>query len=226
MSLERSAGAKRKFKSAVYEALSEIPGALANKSRLELLELIAQRPRTVQDLADEAGLSVANASQHLQILASCNLVSVQRRGRYAFYQAAGEAVYRLLKAVHDLAEVTPNLDAARHGHILRRPEGITDLVEARRLLTGERTLLVDVRPPEEFENAHLPGAVSVPLEVLKRGTAPLPEAKHYVVYCRGPYCLFADEAVAILEKRGLRATRLALGIIEWAAAGERLERAI
>jgi rhodanese-related sulfurtransferase len=79
---------------------------------------------------------------------------------------------------------------------------------------------------EEFETAHLPGAVSVPLDSLKHRTVLLPEGKHYVVYCRGPYCLFADEAVAILEKRGLRATRLALGTIEWAAAGERLERAI
>jgi rhodanese-related sulfurtransferase/DNA-binding transcriptional ArsR family regulator len=225
MARERSAGAKRKFKSAVYEALSEIPAALANKSRLELLELLAQRPRTVQDLADETALSVANASQHLQVLARCNLVSVRRRGRYAFYQATGDAVYRLLKAVHDLAEATSALAAARHDRVAR-PEGVTDLATARRLLAKTRTVLVDVRPPEEFDTAHLPGAVSVPLDSLKRGTVSLPQAKHYVVYCRGPYCLFADEAVAILEKRGLRATRLALGTIEWAAAGEPLEHAV
>ena len=107
-----------------------------------------------------------------------------------------------------------------------KDELLNDLATARRLLASTRTVLVDVRPSEEFEHAHLPGAVNVPLDSLRGGGVPLPEARHYVVYCRGPYCLFADEAVAILQKRGLRATRLALGTIEWAAAGEPLERAI
>jgi rhodanese-related sulfurtransferase len=215
---------KRRFKDAAYEALATVPGALANKSRLELLELVAQRPRPVGELAAEAALTVANASQHLQVLARSRLVSVKRRGRYAYYEA-DEAVYGLLKAVHDIAGRAVDLDAIRLRHLGTAASGVADLDVARVLLSDPRSVLLDVRPREEYESGHLRSAVSLPLDALRRGEVPIDASRRYVVYCRGPFCVFADEAVALLEERGLEATRLALGPIEWVAAGEGLERA-
>ena len=217
---------KRRFKDEVYAAAARVPAALANRHRLELLDLVSQRPRTVQDVAAEAGVSVANASQHLRVLAACGLVSVERSGTFAFYRAAGPAVYRLLVELRAVAEsVDDRIADAERSYFGSRDAGIPSFAAARHVLADPRTALLDARPREEYEAAHLPGAISAPLDALRSGKVALARSKRYVVYCRGPYCVFADEAVAVLRERGLHATRLALGPAEWVAAGGDVQRA-
>ena len=214
---------KRRFKDEVYRLVARVPAALANRHRLELLDVLAQRPRTVQDVAAETNLTVANASQHLSVLARCGLVSVERCGTYAFYRVADLNVYRLLVELRAIAEaVDPQIAEAERRYLARREPSVRTVESARELLADPRTALLDTRPAEEYETAHLPGAISAPLDALRRGKVALPRSKRYVVYCRGPYCVFADEAVALLRKRGLHATRLTLGPAEWAAAGGEL----
>jgi DNA-binding transcriptional ArsR family regulator/rhodanese-related sulfurtransferase len=216
---------KRRFKDDVYAAAARVPAALANRHRLELLDLLSQRPRTVQDLAAEAGITIANASQHLRVLAGCGLVSVERRGTYAFYRAAGPVVYRLLVALRAVAEsVDSRIAEVERAYFGLREPGIPSFAAALDVLADARTIVLDARPREEYEAAHLPGAVSAPLEALRAGNVTLPQSKRYIVYCRGPYCVFADEAVALLRDRGLDATRLALGPAEWVAAGGEVQR--
>src|SRR5947209_2041988 len=210
---------KRRFKDEVYGAARRVPAALANRHRLEMLDLLAQRPRTVQDVAAEAGLTVANASQHLRVLGRCGLVAVERRGTFAYYRAAGAPVYRLLVELREVAEaVDGRIADAERSYFGAREPGVPNFSGARALLADSRTALLDARPREEYEAAHLPGAISAPLDALRR-------SKRYVVYCRGPYCVFADEVVALLRERGLEATRLALGPAEWIAAGGDVHRA-
>ncbi|HEV3089445.1 MAG TPA: metalloregulator ArsR/SmtB family transcription factor [Candidatus Elarobacter sp.] len=216
---------KRRFKDEVYAAAARVPAALANRHRLELLDLLSQRPRTVQDVATEAGITVANASQHLQVLGRCGLVDVERRGTFAFYRAAGPAVYRLLVEMRAVAAtVDERIADAERAYLGSREPGIPTFDEARSALAEARTALLDARPREEYEAAHLPGAISAPLDALRSGKVALPRSKRYVVYCRGPYCVFADEAVALLRERGLDATRLSLGPAEWIAAGGEVQR--
>ncbi len=222
----RSPGQKRKrrFKDSVYAAVARVPAALANRHRLELLDLVSQRPRTVQDLAAEAGLTVANASQHLLVLARCGLVTVERRGTFAHYRTTGAAVYRLLVELRAVAEaVDASVADAERSYFGPREAGIATFAAARDVLADARTALLDVRPREEYESAHLPRAFSAPLDALRAGKVTLPRSKRYVVYCRGPYCVFADEAIAVLRARGLDATRLSLGPAEWLAAGGEVE---
>lgn len=216
---------KRRFKDEVYAAAARVPAALANRHRLELLDLLSQRPRTVQDVAAEAGLTVANASQHLQVLGRSGLVVVERRGTFAFYRAAGPPVYRLLVEMRTVAALVDDRIAdAERTYLGSREPVIPTFAAARSTMADRRTALLDARPREEFEAAHLPGAISAPLEALRSGKIALPRSKRYVVYCRGPYCVFADEAVALLRERGLNATRLALGPAEWVAAGGEVQR--
>jgi DNA-binding transcriptional ArsR family regulator/rhodanese-related sulfurtransferase len=216
---------KRRFKDEVYRAVARVPAALANPHRLELLDLLAQRPRTVQDVAGEAGLTVANASQHLRVLSECGLVAVERRGTFAFYRAADPAVFRLLVALRAVAETAGGVADAEQAYFGAREPALVALGAARAALAEPRTVLLDARPRAEFDAAHLPGAISAPLELVRGGHLRLARGRRYVVYCRGPYCLFADEVVALLRERGLHATRLALGPAEWLAAGGEVELA-
>ncbi|HTJ24884.1 MAG TPA: metalloregulator ArsR/SmtB family transcription factor [Candidatus Limnocylindria bacterium] len=222
---ETAAQGKRRFKDQVYAAVARVPGALANRHRLELLDLLAQRPRTVQEVSAEAGLSVANASQHLQVLARCGLVSVERRGTYAYYHAVDESVYRLLVALRTVAEAADaGIGEAERSYFGTREPGIATFLAAKAVIAERRTALLDARPRAEYEAGHLPGALSAPVQALRAGTIRLQRSKRYVVYCRGPYCVFADEAVTLLRERGYDATRLALGPAEWLAAGGTVER--
>ena len=216
---------KRRFKNAIYGALARVPSAIANPGRLELLELLAQRPRTVQDVAAESGLTIANASQHLQVLARCGLVSAKRQGKYIAYQTAGSAVLRLLVAVREVAVQNDTaIGIVLDERASTRAAGIDDLVAIRALIADPRTALLDARPPEEFAAGHLPHAINAPLDALKSGKIGLTKSKRYAVYCRGPYCVFADEVVELLHTRGIEALRVALGPNDWEAAGEPLER--
>lgn len=216
---------KRRFKDDTYRAVARVPAALANRHRLELLDLLAQRPRTVQDVARDIGISVANASQHLQVLARSGLAAVERRGTFAYYRIANAAVSRLLVELRAVAEtVDERIVDAERAYFGTREPGITSFSEAQRLIADPHTVLLDARPREEFENAHLPGAQSAPVELLHAHREQFTRSRRYLIYCRGPACIFADEAVEVLREHGFEAARLALGPTEWIAAGGTVER--
>jgi rhodanese-related sulfurtransferase len=211
----------REFKDQLYAQFARIGKALASPQRLELLDLLAQGERTVEDLAHEAALSVANTSQHLKILRQAQLVKARREGLYTYCCLADPAVYdlwRSLRAVGErqLSEIDRLVDAyMRHPHHLE-PISRTEL--ATRMAQGE-VVVVDVRPTSEYRQGHIAQARSIPVDELEARLAELPTTREIVAYCRGPYCLFADEAVDILSTHGFTATRYVEGYPEWAAAG-------
>jgi len=212
---------KRRHKEQLYELFTQIAGAMANPHRLELLDLLVQAPRTVEELAQEAHMSIANTSQHLQRLKRAKLVLDEREGLYIRYRLADPAVARLwlqLRAVAEqqLAEVERALDAYRQRR--HEFEGISSDELLLRLRSGE-VILLDVRPTEEYEAGHLPEAVSIPVDELERRLNELPPDKTIVAYCRGPYCVYADDALALLLERGWQVARLEEGVAEWQEAG-------
>lgn len=205
----------------LYHLFAQIANALANPRRLELVDLLAQAPRTVEDLAQEAHMSVANTSQHLQRLKQARLVTAVREGQYIRYHLADPAVAQLwlqLRAVaaNQLAEVELALDAYRNRR--HEFEGIT-AVELQSRLDSDEVILLDVRPAVEYEVAHIPGAVSLPWTEVAQRQQELPPGKTIVAYCRGPYCVYADEALAQLAQAGWQVARLEEGILEWQEAG-------
>jgi len=218
----------RRFKDELYRDLARVGSALASPKRLELLDLLAQRERSVEDLAHELGLSLANTSQHLRALASVRVVESRRSGTFIHYRLANEAVLRLVRLVGKVAEdCLPEVQATLRRHLGERAvEDLTPSVVARRVKAG-RAVLLDVRPDSEYEAGHIRGARGVPIDVLarKKSTDAIPRDREIIVYCRGPYCVWADEAVEILQRRGFTARRLLLGAPDWAALGEELEKA-
>lgn len=211
----------RRFKDSIYEQLARIGKAAASPMRLELLDLLAQGPRTVEVLANQAGQSIANVSQHLQVLRGARLVESQKDGLYVTYRLADEGVCSFLLSLRRLAESR----LVEIEHVMRTFLEERDEVEPvdrealiKRIRRGEVTLL-DVRPAGEFQAGHIPGAISVPTEDLKRRLASLPKAREVVAYCRGPYCVYAIDAVKALRARGFKATRLDEGVLEWRARG-------
>lgn len=211
----------RERKERLYELFSQIGAALANAHRLELLDLLVQAPRTVEELAEEAHMSVANTSQHLQRLKRARLVVGEREGLYVRYRLADPAVARLwleLRAVaaQQNAEVERALEDYRRRKHEFEPISASELQER---MARDEVVLLDVRPEVEYQSGHLPGAVSMPQEALERELNRLPSDKLIVAYCRGPYCVFADEALALLSERGLPVRRLEEGVAEWQQAG-------
>ncbi len=210
----------------IYDQFARIGKAIAAPGRLELIDLLVQGERSVDALAREAQMSTANASQHLQVLLAARLVDARREAQRIYYRLASPLVTELWLALRRTAEN----QLAELPAVARQYLGDVDELEpidrgelARRIEAGT-VLLIDVRPREEFEQGHISGAVSVPLESLKtwaRNDAP--KRKQIVAYCRGPYCVYAIEAVAELKKRGLRATRAEDGVAEWRGAGYAIE---
>jgi rhodanese-related sulfurtransferase len=205
----------------LYRLFARIAAATANPHRLELLDLLAQGPRTVEELAREANLSIANASQHLQRLKRARLVSDERRGFYIRYRIANPLVTRLWLdirnvAAQQLTEVSVALDAyrAHRGEFKRISPG-----ELRARMQKGTAVLLDVRPSAEYAAAHLPGAISIPVDMLEQRLKELPRHRMIVAYCRGPYCVFADEAAEKLRQKGFRVARLEEGVHEWRRAG-------
>lgn len=216
-----SQGQHRGFKQELFSEFARVAKALAHPQRLELLYLLAQRERSVEDLAREMGVPIANVSQHLQALRRARLVEVRREGLFAFYRLADGSVYRLYQSILEvgerrLAEVDRIVEAYLGERDSLEPIGAEDLL--RRLREGE-VILLDVRPEEEYRAGHIPGAVSMPVEALESRLRELREGREVIAYCRGPYCLFADEAVTLLSSRGIPARRLGLGLPDWRAAG-------
>ena len=208
-------------KRAVFAEFAAVAQALANPHRVELIELLAQGERSVEALAGLAGLRLTNASQHLQLLRRAGLVTARRAGKQVFYGLAARDVVDLLMAVcrtaeRGRAEIDRIVDAYFHAQDALEPVSQADLAE--RLRAGLVTL-IDVRPVEEFAAGHIPGAVNVPLADLPRRLDALPTDRTIVAYCRGPYCVYAFEAVAALRARGFEARRLVDGYPEWWAAG-------
>jgi rhodanese-related sulfurtransferase len=211
----------RAAKTALFDAFARAAKALASGRRIELLDVLANGERTVEALAGEVGLSVANTSQHLQILRQAGLVSSRREGTSVHYRLAAPEVFELWRtlrtlAASRLAEVE-RLTAAYLGS-RDELEPVTREELARRLQDDDLVVL-DVRPATEYSAGHLPGAVSIPVGELRRRLAELPADREIVAYCRGPYCAFAHEAVGLLRDEGFAARRLEDGLPEWQAAG-------
>ncbi|HLB22720.1 MAG TPA: ArsR family transcriptional regulator [Dehalococcoidia bacterium] len=211
----------RPFKARLYPLFARVGHALASDRRLELLDLLAQSPRHVEALAAETEMSVASVSQHLQVLRNAHLVETEREGTKVRYRLAGDDVLQLwlsLRSVAErrLAEVAQlTREYAVEG--AGEPEVSRDQLQA--LVDQGKIMLIDVRPRLEFDNGHLPGAVSVPVDELPGRLDSLPKRRRIVAYCRGTYCLFADEAVALLRSEGFDAVRLDGGWPEWRAEG-------
>ncbi len=213
--------AKRTFKNRLYEQFARIGKALANSHRLELLDVLAQGERSVEALAYETGISVANASQHLQVLRAAQLVEVRREGVYSYYHLADERVFSLWQAMRNvgearIAEIDRLVQTYLHDRSLLQPISAAELLQ--RLVEGN-VILLDVRPAEEYAAGHLPDALSIPVTKLEARLRELPHEKEIVAYCRGPYCVFADEAVALLRTHGYNARRLEQGLPDWRALG-------
>jgi rhodanese-related sulfurtransferase len=201
-------------KSAVFEAIALMGKALASPVRLELLDLLAQAPRSVEELAHASGQSTANTSQHLQALHAAGLVEREREGNRVRYSVALEAL-RLWLALRDVSAARlAEVQRAAHDYLGAEVEAIDrdELVE--RLARGD-VVLVDVRPVEEFAAGHIAGARSIPLDQLERRITELPSDREMIAYCRGPFCVFAHDAVRMLRAAGRSARRLEDGVPEW-----------
>lgn len=216
----------RVFKDSLYAEFARIGKALANPHRLEFLDLLAQREWSVEDLARETALSVANASQHLQVLRAAQLVETRRDGLRMYYRLADEGVYRLLQVIRDLGETRlAEIDRIARTFLGNRDEfEPIDAPSLLRRLTDENLIVLDVRPAEEYRAGHLPGARSIPIDELEARLGELSPDKEIVAYCRGPYCVFADEAVELLAAHGYRAQRFTHGFPDWQVAGLPVER--
>jgi rhodanese-related sulfurtransferase/DNA-binding transcriptional ArsR family regulator len=208
-------------KRALFDSFAEVGKALSHGSRLEILEQLAQGERSVEDLADRAGLAVANASQHLRLMQRAGLLASRREGKHVLYRHSDPSVLQLVAALRKIAE--RKNAAAREviaGYFRERDalEAVSRKELASRLKSGLVTVL-DVRPEDEYAVGHLPRAINIPLRELSRRLSRLPKGREIVAYCRGPYCVLAFEAVAFLRERGWKARRLEDGFPEWKAAG-------
>ncbi len=212
---------KRAFKQELFEQFARIGKAMASGPRIELLDLLSQTERTVEQLADLTEMSVANASQHLQVLRRAQMVEVRREGLYAFYRLADESVFRLWQAMRSvgetrLAEIERVVATYLKDRATLEPVTVEEL--AKRLDDGN-VVVIDVRPIEEFAAGHIPKALSIPVNELKRRLAELPRTKEIVAYCRGPYCVQSDDAVSLLRRQGFKVRRLEVGLPDWRAGG-------
>lgn len=213
------------FKQDVYLQLARVAKAVGHANRLELLEFVAQGPRSVDELAGMTKLSVANASKHLQELRQAGLVKARKEGVRVFYEVAGPDVVDLLGALRTVAETrVAEVSQLLRTYITARddlePIPAEELMERARL--GLVTVL-DVRPPEEYASGHLPGAVNITMDALSGHLKRLPKGREVIAYCRGPYCLLSVDAVALLRTKGYKARRLEDGFPEWKAAGMPVE---
>ncbi|MFZ5993090.1 MAG: ArsR/SmtB family transcription factor [Deinococcota bacterium] len=209
---------KRRYKDQLFAQFARIGKALANNHRLELIELLAQGERSVESLAREADLSVANASQHLQVLYSAGLVEQRRQGVFVYYRLS-ESTFPLWRALRDLARRHLAEVERLVARTLEREGDVVSLEALSSKLERGDTVLLDVRPRQEFAAGHIPGAIPAPIEELEALLPSLPRGVEVIAYCRGPYCTFADEAVELLRARGFQARRLELGLPDWREAG-------
>lgn len=211
----------REFKDTLYAQFARIAHALASPKRIELLDLLGQGEKTVETLAHQIVTPIKNTSAHLRVLRQARLVETRRNGTYIYYRPAGDEVFRMLRSLETLghsrlAEVQQVVD-----RYLSDNDGLNPvtLKELRRLMRDDDVTVIDVRPSDEFEAGHIPGALSIPVPELKRKLGTIPKRREVIAYCRGAYCVFSHEAVTVLRKHGFRARRAEEGLPDWRAAG-------
>jgi rhodanese-related sulfurtransferase len=208
---------KREFKDKVYEELAKITKALANPHRLEIIELLAQGEYTVEQIGVQTNLPIANASQHLQVLKAAQLVAISRNGTFIRYRLANDNVFKTWRALRELgveriAAIEKVLKEFRKSHFDFETVSINELIEK---LDSGKVTVVDVRPESEYKQGHIANAISIPVDELSKRLKELPKQGEIVAYCRGPFCVYADEAVALLTKAGYKAKRLEEGYPDW-----------
>lgn len=208
---------KREFKDKVYGELAKITKSMANPHRLEIIELLAQGECSVEQIAEQTNLPIANASQHLQVLKVAQLVDINRQGNFIYYRLANSNVFKAWKSLRELgveriATVEKLVRDFRKSKFDFESVSINDLIQ--KIELGKVTIL-DVRPESEFNQGHIANAISIPIDQLSSRLKELPKRTEIVAYCRGPFCVFADEAVAMLIKAGYKATRLEEGFPDW-----------
>ena len=215
----------RSFKNAIYQQLARLGKACASPRRLELLDLLSQAPRTVESLAKESNQTIANASRHLQVLRGARLVEAEKRGLFVTYRLADDGVADFFRSLRLLAESRlAEIERVTRDYVTDREtmEALDRHALLERVKRGE-VVVLDVRPVEEYRAGHIPGARSIPLEELESRLGEIPPDQEVVAYCRGPYCLFAVEAVERLRAHGYEATRLEDGLADWRARGLEVE---
>ncbi|PXY40925.1 ArsR family transcriptional regulator [Flavobacterium cheongpyeongense] len=208
---------KRDFKNEVYGELSKISKAMSNPHRIEIIDLLAQRPYAVEEIASCTSISTANASQHLQVLKSAGLVTVNRRGYFIYYSLASEKVFDVWRGLRELgieqsSKAREAVDRFRMNYHSLQPAGIDEIYE--KVSKGKITL-IDVRPEDEFIYGHIQNALSIPIDKLVSRLEELSKEMEIIVYCRGPFCIYADQAVEILTKEGFNANRMIEGYPDW-----------
>jgi rhodanese-related sulfurtransferase len=212
---------ERASKAALFDGLVVAAKALASGRRAEIVDLLAQGERSVEDVAGEIDQTVANTSQHLQVLLRAGLVRARRHGNRIYYGLASDQVGQLWALMREVAaEHVAEIDRLAEAYLGdRRGLQVISRAELQRRLDSGDVVVLDVRPAAEYQAGHISGALSVPIDELQRRLRDLPEDADVVAYCRGPYCVYADDAVRALTRRGVRATRLEDGFPEWARAG-------
>lgn len=208
---------KREFKDQVYAELARITKSMANPHRLEIIELLAQGEFSVEQIAAQTSLPIANASQHLQVLKGAQLVDITRNGNFIHYRLSNSNVFKTWRALRELgveriAAIEKLVKDFRKSNFKFESVTIDELLK--KIESGKVTIL-DVRPELEYKKGHIAEAISMPLDELKKRLNELPKRKEIVAYCRGPFCVYADEAIAILNKAGYKATRLEEGFPDW-----------
>ena len=212
---------KRRFKNELYDQFARLAKALGSGRRIELIDLLAQGERTVEALAEETEQSVANTSQHLQVLRHARLVETTRAGNYIRYRLADEHVLRLWFAFRGVGEARlAEIEALVQSFLGdRKLLQSVSCDELRRIIDEHGVVVLDVRPAVEYDSGHIQGARSIPITELRTRLKELRKGREVVAYCRGPYCVFADEAVALLRAEGYQAFRLEVGFPEWKVLG-------
>jgi len=211
--------ANRQAKTALFDALADVAKALSSGRRAELVDVLAQGERSVEELAEEIGQTVANTSQHLQRLLRSGLVRSRREGTRIYYSLSGPAVLSLWRSMREAAEThVEEIDDLARAYLGNRDDlGTITRDQLRRRLQAGDVVVLDVRPGPEYDAGHIRGAISIPVTELRARLDEIPEGGEVVAYCRGPYCVYADDAVRLLEDRGRVAMRLEDGFPEWAA---------
>lgn len=212
---------KREFKDRVYGELAKVTKAIGNPHRMEIIDLLAQGPFSVEHIAQQTGMSIANASQHLQVLKNARMVEVMRKGNFIYYHLSSEKVFQAWRALRELG-LEQNAEAEkliRDFYNSRHQLEPVSMPELKRKLEKDEVIVLDVRPQDEYNLGHIQRAISIPIDELSARMVELSDQAEIIAYCRGPLCVYADEAVALLREKGYEAKRLKEGYPDWVALG-------